>query len=63
MDIYLAEFIGTGLLLLLGNEVVANVVLRGTMGHGAGWIVIAAGWGLTLLAGRGVRRTVQRGSP
>lgn len=51
MNIYLAEFMGTGLLLLLGNGVVANVVLRDTKGHGSGWIVIAAGWGFAVFAG------------
>lgn len=51
MNIYLAEFIGTCLLLALGSGVVANVVLRDTKGHGAGWIVIAAGWGFAVFAG------------
>lgn len=45
MDLWLAEFIGTAILILLGNGVVANVVLDRTKGHGGGWIVIAAGWG------------------
>lgn len=45
MDLWLAEFIGTAILILLGNGVVANVVLERTKGHGAGLIVIAAGWG------------------
>ncbi len=45
---YLAEFVGTALLILLGNGVVANVVLRKTKGHGSGWIVIATGWGLAV---------------
>lgn len=44
MNIYMAEFIGTAILILLGNGVVANVVLDKTKGHGAGWIVITAGW-------------------
>lgn len=44
MSPYLAEFIGTALLVLLGDGVVANVVLRGTKGHAGGWIVITAGW-------------------
>lgn len=34
------------LLVLLGNGVVANVVLRGTKGENAGWLTIAVGWGL-----------------
>lgn len=45
MNAYLAEFIGTAILLLMGNGVVANVVLRNTKGSGGGWILIAAGWG------------------
>jgi glycerol uptake facilitator protein len=48
MNAYLAEFIGTALLVLLGNGVVANVVLRRTKGHGAGWIVITFGWGMAV---------------
>ena len=44
----LGEFIGTALLLLLGDAVVANVLLRGTKGHGAGWIAISVGWGLAV---------------
>jgi len=48
MHPYMAEFVGTGLLLLLGNGVVCNVVLRGTKGAGSGWIVITAGWGFAV---------------
>lgn len=46
MHPYLAEFLGTLLLVLLGNGVVANVVLPRTKGHAAGWIVITLGWGM-----------------
>ena len=46
MNIFLAEMIGTMLLILLGNGVVAGVVLKGTKSEGAGWWVIASGWGL-----------------
>jgi glycerol uptake facilitator len=45
---YVAEFIGTALLILLGNGVVANVLLRNTKGHGAGWIVITFGWAMAV---------------
>ena len=45
---YLAEFIGTAILVLLGNGVVANVVLPKTKGHASGWIVIAFGWGMAV---------------
>jgi glycerol uptake facilitator protein len=48
MTVYVAEFIGTAVLMLLGNGVVANVVLRGTKGHAGGWIVITAGWGFAV---------------
>lgn len=46
-----AEFIGTFLLVLLGNGVVANVVLKDTKGHNGGWIVISLGWGLGVFVG------------
>lgn len=48
MSAYLAEFVGTALLLLLGDGVVANVVLKGTKGEGAGWITITWGWGMAV---------------
>ncbi len=41
-----AEFIGTFLLILLGNGVVANVVLKDTKGNQGGWLLISIGWGL-----------------
>jgi glycerol uptake facilitator protein len=39
------------LLILLGNGVVANVVLKDTKGHAGGWIVISLGWGLAVFTG------------
>lgn len=51
MHAYMAEFIGTALLILLGNGVVANVVLARTKGNNSGWIVIAAGWGIAVFVG------------
>ena len=48
MTPFLAEFIGTGILVLLGNGVVANVVLTDTKGHNSGWIVIATGWAMAV---------------
>jgi glycerol uptake facilitator protein len=45
MKPYLAEFVGTALLILFGNGVVANVVLGKSKGQGGGWIVVTAGWG------------------
>ncbi len=48
MSPYLAEFVGTTILVLLGNGVCANVCLGKTKGGGAGWLVIAWGWGLAV---------------
>ena len=62
MQAYLAEFIGTAILVLLGNGVVANVVLAKTKGNAAGWIVIAFGWGMAVFVGGVVRRGDQRGA-
>ncbi len=47
-NLFLGEFIGTALLILLGNGVVANVVLLRTKGEGSGWIAITMGWGLAV---------------
>lgn len=44
MSNFLAELIGTMLLIVLGDGVVANVVLKQTKGHNGGWIVVTAGW-------------------
>ena len=44
MSVFLAEFIGTAILVVLGDGVVANVVLGKTKGNNSGWIVITAGW-------------------
>lgn len=44
MSASLAEFVGTMILVLLGNGVVANVVLSQSKGEGGGWIVITTGW-------------------
>ncbi|MDB5004351.1 MAG: family channel protein [Mucilaginibacter sp.] len=51
MSEFTAEIIGTMFLILLGNGVVANVVLTGTKGHNSGWIVITTGWALGVFAG------------
>ena len=51
MTPFIAEIVGTGFLILLGNGVVANVVLRQTKGHDSGWIVITMGWGLAVFVG------------
>ncbi|MDU6427592.1 MAG: MIP/aquaporin family protein [Clostridium perfringens] len=44
----LAELIGTMLLIILGDGVVANVVLKKTKGNSSGWIVITTGWALAV---------------
>lgn len=51
MTPFVAEIIGTMILILLGNGVVANVVLKGTKGNGGGWMVITTGWALAVFAG------------
>ena len=51
MTPFLAEILGTALLILLGNGTVANVVLGKTKGHDSGWIVISVGWGLAVFVG------------
>src|SRR5438552_2552384 len=47
----LGEFLGTMILLLLGNGVVAGVVLNKSKAQNAGWIVITAAWAFAVLAG------------
>src|SRR4249919_1354190 len=51
MSPFLAELIGTSLLIILGDGVVANVLLNKTKGNNAGWIVITFGWGLAVFVG------------
>ena len=48
MSPILAELFGTAILIVLGDGVVANVVLQRTKGHNSGWIVITAGWGMAV---------------
>ena len=48
MSPLVAELLGTMILVVLGDGVVANVVLKGTKGHASGWIVITAGWGFAV---------------
>ncbi|MDE4944871.1 aquaporin, partial [Francisella tularensis] len=47
----IAELIGTLLLILLGNGVVAGVVLNKSQAHDGGWIVITFAWGLAVFIG------------
>src|SRR4051812_6117510 len=51
MSPFISEFTGTSILLLLGNGVVANVVLNKTKGNGGGWIVITFGWAMAVFVG------------
>ena len=51
MSIFGAEVIGTALLILLGNGVVACVLLNLSKGQNSGWIVITFGWGMAVMVG------------
>ncbi|MFN3800994.1 MIP/aquaporin family protein [Belliella pelovolcani] len=51
MDAFVAEFVGTSLLLAMGSGVVANVVLNKTKGQNSGWIVITTAWALGVFIG------------
>ncbi|MCD7915361.1 MAG: aquaporin family protein [Tannerellaceae bacterium] len=51
MSPFIAELIGTMLLILMGGGVVANVVLTKTKGHGAGWLAICTAWALAVFIG------------
>jgi glycerol uptake facilitator protein len=55
------EFMGTAVLILLGDGVVANVLLKKSKGEGSGWIVIATGWGVAVVAG--IFTAIACGSP
>lgn len=48
MTPYVAEFFGTMLLIILGDGVVAGVILKGTKSENAGWLSIVIGWGLAI---------------
>lgn len=47
----LGEFVGTAVLIFLGNGVVATVLLKGSKGENGGWIVITAGWAFAVTMG------------
>jgi glycerol uptake facilitator protein len=51
MHPFVYEFLGTAVLILFGNGVVANVVLNETKGHNSGWIVISFGWAIAVFLG------------
>lgn len=48
MTDYLGEFIGTLILIVLGNGAVAGIVLKGTKSEGAGWLSVVVAWGLSV---------------
>jgi glycerol uptake facilitator protein len=52
--IFVWETLGTAVLILMGAGVVANVVLRDTLGSGGGWLLINFGWGFAVFAGASV---------
>jgi len=45
MSTFVAEIVGTAVLILLGNGVVANALLKRTKGEGSGWLAITTAWG------------------
>jgi glycerol uptake facilitator protein len=51
MTPFFGEFIGTGMLILLGQTVVSNVVLQKSKGFNSGWIVISFGWAMAVFVG------------
>lgn len=51
MEVYIAEFFGTALLILLGDGVVAGVLLKDTKSEGSNWWTITVGWGLAVTFG------------
>ncbi len=48
---FVGEFLGTMILVLLGNGVVAGVLLKHSKAEGGGWMVITAGWAFAVMAG------------
>src|SRR5688572_4923696 len=58
---FLGEMIGTMLLILLGDGVVANVLLKRTKGNNAGWIVISFAWAMAVFVGVFISSTVSKG--
>jgi glycerol uptake facilitator protein len=51
MSPFIGEFVGTALLIIMGDGVVANVVLNKTKGNNSGWIVITFGWAMAVFLG------------
>lgn len=51
MTPFFGEFIGTGLIIILGQGVVSNVLLQKSKGYNSGWIVISFGWAMGVFVG------------
>jgi glycerol uptake facilitator protein len=51
MSPFWGEFIGTGMIIILGQGVVSNVVLQKSKGYNSGWIVISFGWAMGVFVG------------
>ncbi|HTM38815.1 MAG TPA: MIP/aquaporin family protein [Terriglobales bacterium] len=58
---FLGEFMGTMVLIVLGDGAVANVLLKKSKGENSGWIVIATAWGMAVVAG--ICTAIACGSP
>jgi len=50
-QVFLSEFLGTAILIILGGGVVANHLLGKTKGNGGGWVLITFGWGFAVFGG------------
>lgn len=48
---YLGEFLGVTTLIIFGNGVVANSLLKGSKAEGAGWLNIISGWAIAVMLG------------
>ena len=48
---FIGELLGTLVLILLGDGVVANILLKGSKGENGGWIVVTAAWGFAVMCG------------
>ena len=58
---FFGEFMGTMVLILMGNGAVANMLLKRSKGEGAGWLAITAGWAFAVMTG--VFTAIACGSP
>ena len=58
---FLGEFMGTMILILMGNGTVANVLLKRSKAEGAGWVAVTAGWAFAVMTG--VFTAIACGSP